>query len=175
MDWILQDIPVKLGAKFIWYIMPAFWEMEIKASSASGEDLILMASGFSTCLNKMWFFDVEVMLTCKGIKSMKFKYREWVYKYLPLYICWCTEVLLSHASYILIHSSYILCQLEELWHLRPQQREYSFQFKSSPSVRQSGSPPIKNKNKTWLKMEENYRNLFCNASPLCGNIIKGEI
>lgn len=141
MDWILHDVPVKLQTRFIWYIMPAFWETEIKASSAFGEDLILMAPGFATCLNKMWFFDVEVMLTCKGIKYMKFKYREVVYKYLILYICWCIEVPLSYASYILIHSFYILCRLEVLWHLRPQQRDYPFQFKSSPSIRQSGSPP----------------------------------
>lgn len=53
--------------------MSEFCEMKIKESSAFGEDFFLMASGLPTCLNKMQFFDVEVMVTYKRIKYIKFK------------------------------------------------------------------------------------------------------
>lgn len=43
--------------------------MKIKVSGAFGEDFFLTASGLATRLNKMWFFDVEVMVTYRELNT----------------------------------------------------------------------------------------------------------
>lgn len=149
--------------------------MKIKVSSAFGEDFFLVASGLATCLNKMWFFDVEVMVTYKGIKYVKFKFRQWTDKHSTLYICWCTEVLLPMHP-IESHTLFLYyANWKKKWHLRPEQRAHPFKLRSCQSIRYSGIPPNKNKKENWLKMEAHDGSLFCSASPLCGNVIKRKL
>lgn len=129
--------------------MSKFCKMKIKASGAFGENFFLMASDLATCLNEMQLFDVEVMMQCKEIKYLIFKFGHWAYKLLMLYIYRCTGVLLPmhHAD---SNYSFLYYANWRNYHIWDQCREH-VPFKFLQNMRESIVLVIRNVKRNWLK------------------------